>query len=46
MRTGVVEDLSLKMKTKKTHCREVEKVAKEAKDSGGPMGVNLWVRSE
>ena len=41
----IVEDLNLKMKTNINHSKEVEKVAKETKIHGGPVGVDLRVRS-
>ena len=45
VRTGTVEDLSLKFKANQKHGDEVEKVAKEAKGHGDPLGGDLRVRS-
>ena len=41
----VLKDLSLKVKTSKNQGREVEKVARETKGQGDPMGVDIRVRS-
>ena len=41
VKTKAMEDTSLKSKTNKNHGKEVEKVAREVKGHGDPVGVDL-----